>query len=85
MIVFNSIPDEIKIIIVDNSNDSEFKENIEKKYKNVECILIFKNLGMGSGNNLGLRHVKTDYAIILNPDVILRKKTIQEIISESKI
>ena len=76
-----SISDQIKIIVVDNSNDRKFKENLEKKYKNVECILSSKNFGMGSGNNLGLKHVKTDYAIILNPDVILKKDTIEEIIN----
>ena len=76
-----SISDQIKIIVVDNSNDKKFKENIEKRYKNVECILSENNLGMGSGNNLGLKYVKTDYAIILNPDVILEKNTIEEIIN----
>ena len=76
-----SISDQIKIIVVDNSNDKKFKENIEKRYKNVECILSENNLGMGSGNNLGLKYVKTDYAIILNPDVILEKDTIEEIIN----
>ena len=35
-----SIPNEIKIIVVDNSNDKNFKENIEKKYNNVECIFL---------------------------------------------
>ena len=79
-----SISDQIKIIIVENSNDFKFKEDIEKKYNNVECILSSRNLGMGSGNNLGLKHVKTDYAIILNPDVILENNTIQEIINESQ-
>jgi len=78
-----SISDQIKIIIVDNSSDKKFKENIEKKYNNVECVLSPSNLGMGPGNNLGLKQVKTDYAIILNPDVILEKNTIQEIINES--
>ena len=76
-----SISDQIKIVVVDNSNDRKFKENLEKKYKNVECILSSNNLGMGSGNNLGLKQVKTDYAIILNPDVILKKDTIEEIIN----
>ena len=80
-----SISDQIKIIVVDNSNDQKFKENIEKKYSNVECVLSLTNLGMGSGNNLGLKHVKTDYAMILNPDVVLYKETIQEIITESKV
>lgn len=79
-----SIPEDIKIIVVDNSNDQEFKEKIEKEYKNTKCILSPSNLGMGSGNNLGLKQVKTDFAIILNPDVVLKKDTIQEIIYGSK-
>jgi GT2 family glycosyltransferase len=79
-----SISDQIKIIVVDNSNDEKFKENIEKKYNNVECLLSSSNLGMGSGNNFGLKHVKTDYAMVLNPDVVLEKDTIQEIINEAK-
>jgi N-acetylglucosaminyl-diphospho-decaprenol L-rhamnosyltransferase len=44
-----------------------------------------KNLGMGAGNNLGLRHIKTDYAFILNPDVVLEKDAIKEIVIASKI
>jgi len=79
-----SISDQIKIIIVENSSDFKFKENIEKKYNNVKCILSSRNLGMGTGNNLGLKYVKTDYAIILNPDVILENNTIQEIINGSQ-
>ena len=79
-----SIPSEIKIIVIENSQDKRFKENLEKKYKNVECLLSTKNLGMGSGNNLGLKHVNTDYAIILNPDVILEKNAIDVIIDDSK-
>ena len=79
-----SISDQIKIIIVDNSNDQNFKDTLEKKYENVKCILSSSNLGMGSGNNLGLNNVKTEYALILNPDVILRDNTISEIINESK-
>ena len=78
-----SISDQIKIIVVDNSNDKKFKENIEKKYHNVECILSSSNLGMGSGNNLGLKRVKTDYAIILNPDTILDQNSIEKIIKDS--
>ena len=79
-----SIPSDINILIVDNSGEQEFKQRIENKYSNVSCILSPKNLGMGSGNNLGLRNVKSDYALILNPDVILEEKTIDELISASK-
>ena len=79
-----SIPKDIKIIIVDNSNNYYFKETIEKKYSNITCILS-ENVGMGSGNNLGLKQVITDFAFILNPDVILKEKTIDEIINASSI
>ena len=78
-----SIPSDVNILIVDNSGEKEFKQKIENKYSNVSCILSSKNLGMGSGNNLGLRSVKSDYAIILNPDVILEEETIDELIFES--
>ena len=79
-----SIPEDIKIIVVDNSNNYLFKEKIEKQYTNTTCILS-ENIGMGSGNNLGLRQVSTDFAFILNPDVILKEKTIEEIINASGI
>ena len=79
-----SIPNELKIIVVDNANDKKFRETIENEYNNVKCVLSSSNLGMGSGNNLGLKYVKTDYAIILNPDVILESNALDEIITASK-
>jgi len=80
----SSIPKDIKIIIVDNSNNRYFKNDIEKKYNNVRCILSENNIGMGAGNNYGLNEINTDYGFILNPDVVLRSNTIDEIIFASK-
>ena len=79
-----SIPNDIKIIIVDNSNNKSFKSEIEKRYNNVRCILSENNIGMGAGNNYGLSEIDTDYGFILNPDVVLRNDTIDEIIFASK-
>ena len=80
----NSIDNQIEIIVVDNSNDIQFKNKIEKKYNNVKCILSSSNIGMGAGNNLGIKNVSNDYAFILNPDVILKNDTIDEIIKVVK-
>jgi GT2 family glycosyltransferase len=79
-----SIKDKIEITVVENSGNKDFTRKLEEKYKNVKCILPPKNLGMGAGNNLGLNHINTDYVFILNPDVILKKNTIEEIIIASK-
>ncbi len=65
-----SIDSKSKIIIVENSNDEEFKKEYEKKFSNTEVFLSGKNLGYGVGNNFGLNLVKTNYALISNPDVV---------------
>jgi GT2 family glycosyltransferase len=78
-----SIGNDINIIVIENSNNSEFKENLEKTYTNVSCVLSPKNLGMGAGNNFGIKKVKTDFVLILNPDVILESLTISELIKSS--
>ena len=77
--IFNcieSINKDVKIIVIENSNDQELKKKIQSKYKNVDCILSEENLGYGAGNNLGLSKVLTNYALIVNPDVTLEKDTI---------
>ena len=79
-----SIDEKINIIIVDNSNDLNFKKKIEKSYKNVSCVLSSQNHGMGKGNNTGIKLAKTDYVLTLNPDVILESNTIEELIKASQ-
>jgi GT2 family glycosyltransferase len=75
----NSIKKEIKIINVENSNNTSHKNKIEKKYSNVKVILSGKNLGYGSANNLGLKNSKTRYVLISNPDVEHNKDFFDEI------
>ena len=79
-----SINSEIEIVVIDNSNNDKFKDKIETKYKNVKCILSKENLGMGGGNNLGIKNVKKDFALILNPDVALENNSMNELMVASK-
>jgi N-acetylglucosaminyl-diphospho-decaprenol L-rhamnosyltransferase len=72
----NSIPNYIDVIIVENSNNLNFKKNIESKFHNIKCILTGSNKGYAVANNIGLNEVKTKYALVLNPDAILEKDTI---------
>jgi len=79
-----SIEKDMKIIVVENSDNSQFKEELESTYENVSCVLTAKNLGMGAGNNIGIKKAKTDFVLILNPDVILEDSTIDELIIASR-
>ena len=69
-----TIDKNIKVIVVENSNRNEFKNQIEQNYNNVRCVLANENLGYAKGNNIGLKEVKTNYALILNPDTLLDKQ-----------
>ncbi len=80
----NSINQNIPIIVVEHSDNKNFKEELEQKYKNLKCILSKSNLGMGTGNNIGIKDANTEYVLILNPDVILEKNTIEELFLASK-
>ena len=72
-----SINNQCKVIVVENSNDTKIKQMIENQFNNVNCILSGANLGYGRANNLGLKNVKTKYALILNPDATLEKSALE--------
>ena len=65
-----SILGKAKILVIENSNDKEFKSKYENKYPNLEVILSGSNLGYGAGNNKGINLAKSRYVLISNPDVI---------------
>ena len=71
----NTLPKESKKIIVENSSNINLEKELKTKYDNIEVILS-KNIGMGAGNNIGLKACKTDYAYVLNPDTKLNKDTL---------
>ena len=71
-----SIDGNYPVIIVENSNNRELKSKLEREYKNVTCVLTGSNLGYGKANNIGLKKTKTKYALILNPDAIVKPQTL---------
>ncbi len=81
-----SIDKKYSIIIIENSINNKLKFELERKYPNVKCIIPTENLGYGGGNNLALSKVETNYALILNPDVILEDSSIENFfISANKV
>ena len=72
----SSIDRKYNVILVENSHREDFKKKIEEEYSNIRCILTGSNLGYGKANNIGLKNVKSKYALILNPDASLQETTI---------
>jgi GT2 family glycosyltransferase len=62
------------IIVIDNSNNLNYKKIIKKKYPKINYITSKKNLGYGTANNIGIKKSKNTDVLILNPDAIITKK-----------
>jgi GT2 family glycosyltransferase len=78
-----SIDKKYSVIVVENSCDDHLKFKIESEYSNVKFILPKENLGYGAANNLGIKEAKTNYVLILNPDTILLKDTLEQLLSHA--
>ena len=79
-----SIGDQANIIVVENSNNYDLKKELESKFSNLRCILSGNNLGYAAANNIGLKQVKTKYALVLNPDTILDKNAVQKFLERAR-
>ncbi len=79
-----SISSDVKVIVVENSNNEDFKKDLENKFSNLKCILMGENKGYAKANNIGLNQVKTKYALVLNPDAILDKNAIKNFLISAK-
>ena len=77
-----SLPKNSNIIIIENSNNIEFKKKLEAKYSKIN-VIAQENTGMGSANNKGIKLCKTDYAFVINPDVKFYDNTMSELITLS--
>ena len=75
----NSIDQNIKIKIIENSNQKEFFNSSFDENEKLSITYTGKNLGYGAGNNYGFDLVDTDYAIVANPDIVFHKTFFENI------
>ena len=72
-----------EILVIENSSQKKIKEVIEKEYDNCNVILNNSNLGYAKAANIGFNYIKSDYALLLNTDIVITDKQINEI--ENKV
>ena len=73
-----------KIIVVDNGKNDDLIKKINLHENIKKIISSKKNLGFGNGVNLAFKYIKTDYFLVLNPDVILDEFSINELLKIAK-
>jgi len=80
----DSLPKDASKIIIENSNNIETKNYLEKKYDNIK-VFLSENEGMGTSNNKGIDKSNTQFVFIINPDTVFKNDTIKNIFDEAKL
>ena len=75
----NSIPSKLNIIVVDNSYNLSLKDKISN-YQNCTYFNI-GDLGLSKTFNFALSKINSKYILLTQPDVILRKNCIENLIN----
>jgi len=70
----------IKVMVVDNNSSDESVNMVRKNFPQVNIIESDDNLGFAGGNNLGLRKVKSRYALLLNSDTEVKEGALDNLI-----
>jgi len=66
-----------EVIVVDNSSADGTSDAVRQRFPEVNTIDSGANLGFAGGNNLGARHAKGEYLLLLNPDTVVPRGAIR--------
>lgn len=68
----------MEIILVDNSTDKNGHEKVLKKFPKIIYVGNDDDLGFAGGVNVGINKAKSEFIIVLTPDMYLLPRTIKE-------
>jgi len=79
--VENNKPDcEFEIIVVDNASSDGTVEPIQKEFPHTTVIANHDNRGFSAANNQAIKIAKGEYLLLLNPDTIVHKNSLDNLI-----
>ena len=81
--LFNSrINFDLEVFVVDNNSQDGTREMLENNFNNkIKLIINNNNLGFAKANNQALKLINSDYVLLLNPDMLIKPDTLNNIIN----
>lgn len=70
-----------EIILVDNNSSDNTVDLVRNQFPSIPIICNSLNLGYGAGMNIGVKHSKGEYVLILNNDVKITGNTLENLYS----
>ncbi len=68
-----------RILVVDNASTDGTAEMIARDFPTVQLIQNTSNLGFAAACNQGIRASTSDFILLLNPDTLLKRATLQKL------
>lgn len=77
-----NIPNNARVYLADNASTDDSIAYCKTNFPCIEIIALDKNYGYAKGYNEALKQIKAEYFVLLNNDVAVRPKWIEQVIGE---
>lgn len=71
----------MEIIVADNASSDDSLAFVKDYYPTIKLLSLSKNHGFADGYNQALKHIQSDYYILLNSDIEVEKDWIQPLVT----
>ncbi|MDZ4711873.1 MAG: glycosyltransferase family 2 protein [bacterium] len=69
-----------EVIVIDNNSADATVDEIQKRFPSVKVIANFRNIGFAGANNQGIAASSAGFTLLLNPDTIVHKHALKNML-----
>ena len=70
----------LAIVVADNASDDDSVSYLQSKFPSIKIVQLSENFGFAKGYNEALKQVQSDYYVLLNSDVEVKKDWMEPVI-----
>ena len=72
---------DFSVLVIDNGSNDRTVEFVRANYPTATVLQNFKNTGYAKANNQGMRMTNSQYALVMNPDVVLEEDFLEKLVA----
>jgi GT2 family glycosyltransferase len=72
---------DFSVQLIDNASTDDSVAFVRERFPQVEVFCSQRNLGFAAGNNVALRRIGSEIAVLVNPDVVVSRDWLQKLVA----